>query len=548
MSELPVRISPGFMTSSLADGGVDGDQLGPIRERGFNLDLVDHLSHAIHDVLSREDLAPGLHQLGDRLPVPGPLHGDEVEARRARLADALLFEPPGSRIDVFTRSRRGIIETRLKRFDLAGPDPAASYRELVRDVAARGPGSRLGIALRAITAYGRQRRLLLWAVVAFLIGVALSMLAGGAAQSFTSGYAPVDAATGWVGANAGPLRTASQVLYGLAALMLVWNLWRAFSFSNLLFRGAGILNQDLRDRKRDLEARSARLNQRVAALSTEAERAAAHAEAAARRAGAKAAARGPGPDFLEARHAPATAARAFLAAIGERMARGRSEGAPDRLVFLIDNLDGLPPGRAVDWIEAARGAIGPGALAVVGLDLGRLVEPLGGQGAARRRFEKWLQALVNLPGRAGTDQERLIARLIATDGQPASAGVDPKIGAAISEPLTPAETALLTALAPLAAHSPRGAKRFLNAYRLARASGLPRPALALMLAVAFSGGDAQAAMEKRLASDALELSVADGPEELVKAVKSAQAANKGAILMADARAADAIARRYALGV
>ena len=45
---------------------------------------------------------------------------DEVEAKRARLADALAFDTPGSRIDVFARAHRGTIEARLRRFGLAG--------------------------------------------------------------------------------------------------------------------------------------------------------------------------------------------------------------------------------------------------------------------------------------------------------------------------------------------------------------------------------------------------------------------------------------------
>ena len=59
---------------------------------------------------------------------------DEAEARRARLADALLYETPGSRIDVFARANRGTIELRLRRFGLAGADSNASFRDLVRDL------------------------------------------------------------------------------------------------------------------------------------------------------------------------------------------------------------------------------------------------------------------------------------------------------------------------------------------------------------------------------------------------------------------------------
>src|SRR5208283_3477880 len=134
---------------------------------------------------------------------------------------------------------------------------------------------------------------------------------------------------------------------------------------------------------------------------------------------------------------------------------------------------------AIAWIETAQSVIGAGSIGVMALDPARLIDPLGGPREARRRFDKWLQVVVNLPGRIGLDGERLVARLLSTDGQ-ATAPADAKITAALVEPLSSSETALLTALAPLAAHSPRDAKRFLNAYRLARCSSAPRPVVALM--------------------------------------------------------------------
>jgi hypothetical protein len=157
---------------------------------------------------------------------------------------------------------------------------------------------------------------------------------------------------------------------------------------------------------------------------------------------------------------------------------------------------------------------------------------------------KWLQVTVNLPARDEADGGRVVARLLSTAGQPAAA--DAKLTAALVEPLSSAETSLLAALAPLAADSPRDAKRFLNAYRLARCSGSPRPVVALMQAVAFADDDAQAAMRDRLAKGSGELSDVGGPAELVEALKAARAANNGPISIEDARAAAEIARRYAL--
>jgi hypothetical protein len=518
--------------------------------------LLDESAHAGGDPLRAAKAASDRHEEIIRRLETERAQRDEVEARSARLPDALLFETPGSRVDVFARSRRGAIDARLRRFDLAGADAGASYRDLVRDIASMRAGGRFGVALRAIWAYPGQRRLLFWAIVAFIVGFAFHLLHGPDAMNAA---APLGAGTGivadsttkaagWISSHGDWFETAAKVLYVIGALLLALNVWRAFGFSSLLLRGSQLLNLDVRDRRRDLDIRAARQNQRVAALSADADAAARHAEAAARRAGGKAQARAPGPDFLDARHSHGAAARAFLAALGERMRQGPSEGAPERLIFVIDNLDALPPPAAVAWVDAAQNAIGPGAVGVLALDPARLVDTLGGPDEARRRFDKWLQVVVNLPGRAGIDGERLVARLLATDGQPTATTLDPAISTALSEPLSSGEAALLTALAPLAAHSPRAAKRFLNAYRLARSSDAPRPAVALLQAVAFADAETQAAMRRRLANGGGDLDPFEGPEALVKAVKIARAANGGSLTVADARAADAVARRYALSL
>ena len=517
--------------------------------------LLDESSHAGGDPLRAAKAASDRHDEIVRKLEAERAQRDEVEARAARLSDALLFETPGSRVDVFARARRGAIDARLRRFDLAGSDSAASYRDLVRDIVSMGPGGRVGVALRSIWAYASQRRLLFWAIVAFLLGFAIHLLHGReAVDAIQNSPAPqgfvansTANAAGWISAHGAWFETISKALYGLGALALALNLWRAISFSGLLLRGAQLLNIDVRDRRRDLESRLARLEQRVGAMSAEAEAAAKRAEAAARRAGGKAASRAPGPEFLDASHVPATAARAFLAALAERIGKG-AEGAPNRLVFVIDNLDALPPGAAIGWIETAQSAIGPGSIGVMALDPLRLVDPLGGVREARRRLDKWLQVVVNLPRRADLDGERLVARLLATDGHAAPPRFVAEAGTALVEPLSATEATLLTALAPLAAHSPRGAKRFLNAYRLARCASAPRPVVALMQAVAFADEDVRAAMHDRLVGGSGELGDFDGPETLAKAVKSARAANNGAITISDAREAEAIAVRYALSL
>ncbi|RBP05032.1 hypothetical protein DFR50_13717 [Roseiarcus fermentans] len=527
------------------------------REQGVDYaSLLDESAHAGGDPMRAAMAASDRHEEAVRRLEAERSQRDEAEARSARLPDALLFETPGSRVDVFARSRRGAIDASLRRFDLAGTDAGASYRDLVRDVASMGAGGRIGVALRAVWAYSGQRRLLFWAIVAFALGFGVHLMHG--SQAMDAVQVPTAAgemvtnstlkATDWIRTHGSWFETAAKILYALGALALALNLWRAVGFATLVMRGAQLLNLDVRDRRRDLDDRVARLSQRVAALSAAADTAARRAEAAAHRVRGKAQTRAPGPDFLDARHGDTAAALGFLAALGERIAAGPSQGAPERLVFVVDNLDALPPAAAIAWIDAARGAIGPGAVGVLALDPARLVGALGGPTEARRRLDKWLQAVVNLPGRAAVSGERLIARLLAPDVEPAAPAPDPAVAKALTEPLSSAETTLLAALAPLAADSARAAKRFLNAYRLARCSNASRSAIALMLAVAFADEEIQSAMRRRLSNGGGDLEPFDGPERLVSAVRSARAANIGALTVADARAADAVARRYAPSV
>ena len=509
--------------------------------------LLDEVRHAGGDPHRAARAASDRHDDLVRKLEAERAQRDEVEAKRARLADTLAFDTPGSRIDVFARARRGTIEAQLRRFGLAGADADPSYRNLARDVSTLGAGARAGVVIRSIWAYGSQARLLMWGIVAFALGFILRFLHGDTATAtIEHGNDSLKPAGDWVAAHGDWFDRAAQVLFILGALAIALNLWRALQFSNLLLRGSRLLTQETRERRQDLEARAARLNQRVAALTAEADAAAKQAEAASRRAGGKASMRAPGPEFLESSHAPSASAREFLAALGARVGQTAAGGpAPDRLIVFVDNLDALSPAAAVSWIDAAQGVIGPGCIGVLAFDPGRLAVALGGAREARRRLGKWLQVTVNLPARKDADGELVVARLLSAGGQPAQAP-DSAIAAALVEPLSSAETTLLAALAPLAAHSPRDAKRFLNAYRLARCANSPRPVTALMQAVAFADDDAQAAMLERLADGSGELTEIKGPPALVEAVKAARAANNGPISIEEARAAAETALRYAL--
>jgi hypothetical protein len=511
--------------------------------------LLDEIRHAGGDPHRAASAASDRHDDLVRKLEAERSRRDDVEAKRARLADALAFDTPGSRIDVFARAHRGTIESRLRRFGLAGSDADSSYRNLARDVSTIGAGGQVGVVLRSIWAYGSQARLLLWGVFAFVLGFILRFLPGQTAtDAIEHGSDSLKPAGDWVAAHGEWFDRAAQVLFLLGALAIALNLWRALGFSNLLLRGARLLTQETRDRRQDLEARAARLNQRVAALTAEADAAAKRAEVASQRAGGVTATRAPGPEFLEASQAPSGAAREFLTALGARVGHSAGAGpAPDRLIVAVDNLDALSPTAAISWIDAAQGAIGAGFIGLLAFDPGRLSAALGGPREARRRLGKWLQVAVNLPARKDADGELVVARLLSAGAQSTPAP-DATIAAALVEPLSSAETALLAALAPLAAHSPRDAKRFLNAYRLARCSSSPRPVMALMQAVAFAGDDVQAAMLERLTYGSGELTDLTAPPALVDAVRAARVANNGVISIDDAREAAETAFRYALPV
>ena len=52
MSPSAVRISPGIMALPSADRLVDGDELGAVGEGRLDLDVVDHLGDALHDLVA----------------------------------------------------------------------------------------------------------------------------------------------------------------------------------------------------------------------------------------------------------------------------------------------------------------------------------------------------------------------------------------------------------------------------------------------------------------------------------------------------------------
>ena len=505
---------------------------------------------------------------------------DEVEAKRARLVDNVLFEMAGSRIDAYARASRFQIDARLRRFDLSGGDSVASFKALVRDVSEAGWGGRIGVALRSIWAYRSQRRLLLAAIVLFVLAFAVAQAYSPRITDWLRGLGTAFAPTAdWIAGNSSLLGYVTAALIALGALAVIVNLFRAVMFSGMLFRGARLLNHDVGERRRDLDAASARLNRRILALTAEADAAAKRAEAAERRTSARGdalASRATTPAFVEAAFAGPSAARAFLASLAKLM-------TPERDADPLANFGACRALYPRDpRLQDVRGPIGCRRRSRAGatvpdvrqsrrLAAGAGAEPdrnhafparsflrRGGRlrprrfGASRRRRRGFAtplrQALPADLQRARPRRVRKRASGRSADRRGAGPSrAKPPARASLSEPLTSAETTLLSALGALAADTPRGVKRYLNAYRVARGDAANRPALALMLALAQSDDkEAVAGMGSLLNAPDGSVEEPDGPPSLVAAVRATRAANGGELTVAEAAAAREVARRYRL--
>ena len=178
-----------IVTASIDAAGIAGDPASAVAtavfaalERDNYAALADEAAHASADPYQAANKALERHdEVRRRLDAERQAR-DDVEARRARLTENLLFETAGSRIDAFARARRGQIEGRLRRFDLASGDSTANYKSLVRDLADVGWGARAGAMLNVVWAYSSQRRLLLIAIVLLALAFGLTQAQSAAAS------------------------------------------------------------------------------------------------------------------------------------------------------------------------------------------------------------------------------------------------------------------------------------------------------------------------------------------------------------------------------
>ena len=484
---------------------------------------------------------------------------DEAGSRRARLADVLLYETPGSRIDAQARANRGRIEASLARFGFKG-DPIANYKALVRDVAeSRGGGGRISLFFRALWAFGGQAQLIVWAILFFVLAwvCALGGQTSGTWAPWLAGIseqmrAPAD----WLAAHVSWLDLLRQGALAAAALCLLTNLWRAARFVGPLMRGANLLDSDIQARRRDLDSQIAHQTRRVDVLAADSEAHARHAADAEKRALAGSGRAGPAAGSRTAHSLFGDAAggegaqrvQAFFDALEQGMADSKNTSAPQRIVVLMDDLDALAGADAAQVLEAAHRLLSRRGFAiVVCADAERLARAWGGGAQAAQKLCRLVQIPLSLTSPGGGAALRDYALQLLGAAPPVEASAMPDAArSTLDAPLEAGEAGVIALLAPLAGDTPRAVKRFVNIYRFARARGGDIKALALMLAVDAGRKAGETAAMQAAMNGAADrpLAIAADEARLAAALASVNEARGALMTIAEAKAAWAVSRDY----
>lgn len=452
--------------------------------------LATEAAHAVRDpgVVARE-LGERLGEARMRLDVERRAL-QELDGRRAKLVETILYDTPGSRVDGYARSNRGRLEARLRTFGFTG-DPVANYKDLVRDLAERpGTAGRAGAFLHALWGFKGQTRLIVFAVLLWIVAIVLGLTQSNGPSWLgwldTNGGERVAPMTAWLGSHLDWLGALRQVAIVGALFCLALNVWRAFRFTLPILRGVTLLRQDQEARSRDLSGLVAAQTRRVETMSGETDALARQTDVAERRAmasGSKSVVRAQTPFSNAMQESGARIAEDFTRALDQAMAPGGSSNvaAPQRIVVAIDGLDDLAPARRHAVVDAAQRLLsGTRFITLLAADPALLQ-------AAGVNLDKTIQIPIRI---AGTDNEPATwVRSVLGRADRTVAPAPDATRSALDAQLSADEAELLAEMAPFAGQSPRAVKRFVNLYRLARGSSDHPPALALMLAI-LSGGTA----------------------------------------------------------
>ena len=349
---------------------------------------------------------------------------DEADGRRARLAEAILYESGSSRVDAYARANRGNIETALTSFGFTKGDPIATYKGLVQTLCdSGGHVSRIGASLKSLWAYRGQTKLIVWAVLLFVLSWGLETLARDprwieSVRNAGTMLAPV---ADWLGAHRSLFGVASTAATVGALLCLLACVYRAIRFSRPLLKGASLVDADLGVRRGELENLVAHHAQRVEALTSESNTLARRVADAERRAGT---ARPATPAWLasDAASDADRARRAYVTQVGTRMAR--DPNGERRVLVALDELDRLPAARALDTLEHVAATLSDPVFGlVVAVDADRIIAVQGSE--ARAAFDRVVQVAYRVDADARQDWTDFVSRV----AEPMSAPTQPRVDA-----------------------------------------------------------------------------------------------------------------------
>ena len=568
---------PAAITAVRVDAAAGGDAASTILSRVFSALSVTYPGLAEEAIYAGGDPVKAARAAGERVnDLRRQLDSerqtlDELGGRRARLIEAVLFESPGSRVDVYARANRGRIEARLKAFGVSAADPIASYKHLVREAAESGGGtSRVGLALRALWSFKGQGTLIVLAILFLLIGWGCGALAenqdglvawlGGFGERFST----------WAQNHAGWLAPLSHAAYGLAFVAILVDIVRAIRFLQPILRGATLLTGDLDGRRRDVDSMLAHQSRRVDHITSEVDAAVRTADAAERRvesrraAGLLASAPSLAGGDLGAATSPHEAAEAFFAGLSAAMDGNESAGvspaaegnpavtsqsgpmgrtaAPNRIVVAIDELDRLPAAAAAAYLETAHRLLArPHFVTMAAVERSHVMAGFSESdpALAAARLDRCVQLSYDLDADAAVSDD--LAGQPDEDASGRASSVD--------LPWQGFESELIQALAPFAALNPRSIKRFINSYRVARAD--PRlsgatPAELAALACALALDSNAASAELGAYRETAGSSAAETPPNahIAAALAAAQRAIGSTFSPAEARRGLQVARIY----
>ncbi len=481
----------------------------------------------------------------------------DLSGRRARLAETVLYQSAGSRIDSWARTNRSKVEGRLRAFGFEAGDPVATYKDLVRDVAEnRGVFGRISSFAHAMWGFRGQAKLLVLAGIFFLLAWALGLAQG--SQSMWSGWLGGQGEMGaktaeWINANGSAIFATSRlVLFWAAIACVALNVFRAARFMSPIWRGVSLLDADMETGQRELDTLIGNQTRLVDDLSSQADAQARRAEEAERRAASHASRRteNPGATPFAAPEGDGAGrqARAFLRALARE---GAGAAAPQRILVAIDELDSLSPKDAASFVDQAAALLSqPPFAMVIAADPQRLAQGWGGDGMDQ--LARRIQVGVRVDAASSGDYARLVRKLLAT-GEDAPSAVAPIDASAsiLDRPISSDEAALLEGLAPLAGRTPRSIAQFVTAYRLARARTDKWSLLAFALALDVGGTqDEQAAIASALLACLPDQAFdPSGVSARVReALSLARFAAGGTITAGEMRAALSLASTYSLNV